>query len=51
MANQAFNVLGSIIILAMVSVALSNKSNTANVFTSFGKAFSGTITAAGNAGR
>jgi hypothetical protein len=51
MFNNVANILGSIIVLAMVSVALSPKSQTSSVLTSFGKAFSGSITAAGSAGR
>jgi hypothetical protein len=51
MPNQAFNLLGSIVVLAMVSVALSPKSQTGNVLTNFFKGFSGSLTAAGNAGR
>lgn len=46
MVNQAFNLLGSIVILAMVSVALSRKSNTAGVFGAFFKGFGGSIRAA-----
>jgi hypothetical protein len=51
MPNQVFNVIGSIIVLAMVSVALSPKSQTGNVLTAFFKGLSGSVTAAGNAGR
>lgn len=51
MANQFFNLLGSIVVLAMISVALSNKSNTAGVAKGFFSGFSGSLTAAGNAGR
>lgn len=51
MLNQALNILASIIVLAMVSVALSRKSNTAGVTTSFFSGFGNTIRAAGNAGR
>lgn len=46
MANQAFNLLGSIIVLAMISVALSRSSNTAGVFSSFFSGFSNSIRAA-----
>lgn len=46
MANQAFNLLGSIVILAMVSVALSRSSNTAGVLSSFFGGFSSSIRAA-----
>jgi len=46
MANQAFNLLGSIVVLAMISVALSRSSNTAGVLKSFFAGFSGSIKAA-----
>lgn len=51
MANQAFNLLGSIVVLAIISVALSKKSNTSQVTKSFFDGFSGSLKAAGNAGR
>jgi len=46
MVNQAFNLLGTIIILAMVSVALSRKSDTKGVLSAFFGGFSGSIRAA-----
>jgi len=46
MVNQAFNLLGTILILAMVSVALSRKSNTEGVLKSFFGGFAGSIRAA-----
>jgi len=46
MINQAFNLLGSIVILALASVALSKKSNTSGVLSSFFSGFSGSIKAA-----
>lgn len=46
MVNQAFNLLGSIIILAMVSVALSRNSNTGGVLKAFFSGFAGSIRAA-----
>lgn len=46
MVNQAFNLLGSIVILALVSVALSKKSNTTGVLGSFWSGFSSSIKAA-----
>jgi hypothetical protein len=49
MANQAFNLLGSIIILAMISVALRRSSNTAGVLGAFWKGFTGAIKGASNA--
>lgn len=51
MANQFFNLLGSIVVLAMISVALSNKSNTAAVTTGFFNGFGNSLKAAGSAGR
>ena len=46
MANQAFNLLGSIVILAMISVALSRSSNTSGVTRSFFSGFANSIRAA-----
>lgn len=46
MINQVFNLLGSIVILAMVSTALSSKSNTSGVVTGFFNGFSSSIKAA-----
>lgn len=46
MANQAFNLLGSIVILAIVAVAVSPKAQTGNVLANFFKGFSGSLSAA-----
>lgn len=46
MLNQAFNLLGSIIVLAIISVALSRKSNTQGVLSGFFSGFANTIKAA-----
>lgn len=51
MANQAFNLLGSIVVLAIISVALSKKSNTQGVVTGFFTGFGNSLKAAGSAGR
>lgn len=51
MANQAFNLLGSIVVLAMISVALSNKSNTVGVLNAGFGGFGNALKAAGQAGR
>jgi hypothetical protein len=51
MLNQLLNILASIIVLAMVSVALSRKSNTQGVLGAFFGGFGNTIKQAGNAGR
>lgn len=51
MINQLLNILASIIVLAMISVALSRKSNTQGVISSFFTGFGTTIKNAGNAGR
>lgn len=46
MANQAFNLLGSIVVLAMISVALSRNSATSSVLKAFFGGFGGAIKAA-----
>lgn len=46
MLNQAFNLLGSIVLLAMVSVALSKSSNTSGVVSGFWTGFSNSLKAA-----
>lgn len=51
MPNQVGNVLGSIIIVALASVALSKKSDTANVLSKFWSGFGGALTSAGKAGQ
>lgn len=51
MANQFFNLLGSIVVLAMISVALSKKSDTAGVATGFFTGFGNSLKSAGSAGR
>lgn len=51
MINQAFNILASIVALAMLAVALSRKSQTGSVIKDFFGGFTASIKAAGNAGR
>lgn len=46
MANQAFNLLGTIVVLAMLSVALSKNSNTGGVLKALFGGFAGSIKAA-----
>lgn len=48
MANQIFNLLGSIVVLYMVAIAVSKKSNTAGVFAAFFKGFGNTLKGAKN---
>lgn len=51
MVNQFGNIIGTLLIVAIVSIALSQKSTTSSVIKSFWDGLTGGIKAAGSAGR
>lgn len=51
MVNQFGNIIGTLLIVAIVSIALSQKSTTSSVLKSFWDGLSNAIGAAGKAGR